>query len=256
LNAAIGFETSLTSSANSIANLGQVSDNDPFALVDGRALTISSQIVAPSINIAASGGINLNGGSFTSSQTALQVLASSAGIVPTLNQTGTTSFIPTAGATSGTLLLAVPDGGSITLANLSAPSFAVTLNTGVGGTSAGNLVANALLVNGSGGSANLFGTVGGNTGFAAAIASKITPAFSTSYLLNNCPIMSVTCTTAITNPGTTTIDIPVVAGTIFEKYTDTFLRPDLITLDLLTLAVAPDPNDPEELLPNISRRDN
>jgi filamentous hemagglutinin family protein len=242
---------SLSGLSNAVGTLGSFSTPAGFALANSQPLTVTGPISGSSVMMTAAGNINLFGGSFTSDQTVLRVLASGTASGATLTQSGTTNFMPGPGASTGTLVLAVPDGGTLTLANLLAPNLAVRLNTGVGGTASGNLVAGSLLVNGSGGSANLFGTVGGNTGFAAAIASRITPAFSPNYLLNTCPIMSVTCTTAIT-----TITVPVVAGTIFEKYTDTFLRPDLITLDLLTLAVAPDPNDPEELLPNISRRDN
>ena len=113
------------------------------------------------------------------------------------------------------------------------------LSPGVGGTVTGNLDAGSLLVLGAGGSANLFGTVAGQTLFGAAYVSQINPAFSQSYQINNCAIASISC----------------VATQGSFIYPQSFLRPDIISQDVIDLSPTRDRDDPTLLLPNISDRD-
>jgi hypothetical protein len=111
-------------------------------------------------------------------------------------------------------------------------------------------------------------------GFEAAIISKISPALDPLFTLNGCPIMSVTCTAAVIPPiappvsptailieeftaaAAETPFLGVGLSTTVRQEIANVIRPSLITLIPLTLSFIPDTQDPEELLPNISQRDN
>ena len=212
------FGPDAPAAAADVQTLGAFSvGNGSLLLVNNIPLTVAGPLSASTIALSAPGSITLRG------------------LAPL--------------AASGTLTLQVGQGGSIQLGTLAAPGFDLTLNTGTGGTASGAITVNSLSVLGSGGSASLTGTVRGIGGTAAAPISSISPVFDFAYQINGCAIMAVTCGGGGVPPGVFT-----PASTIFNPAT--FLRPDLITLDLLTLTVAPDPADPDELLPNISRRDN
>ena len=167
-------------------------------------------------------------------------------------QTGTTTVLPLSFATN-TLRI---DPATVTLANLLAGSTNLVLSPGAGGTATGNLTAANLLVLGSGGSTTLFGTVAGQTGFNAAYVSQISPSFNVNYLLNGCAIASVTCAPPVPAPAPIPVAPPLVIAD-FQSFILplSFLRPDILTLDVLNLSVTRDRDDPTLLLPNISDRD-
>ncbi len=222
-----------------------------LALTDAGPLAITGPLQAAELAIAGTGLVTLAGGSITTNGLPLaqqrgslpelpgsfiQVLAGADG-QGQIVQTGTTLVLPLSGSTA-TLRLDLPAaGGSLALANLSAPSTNLVLSLGTG-RATGQIEAASLLVIGSGGSAGLTGSVGGNTGFTAAETSNIEPGFNVRYLLNGCAIASASCT--------------VQPSFLLPQ---SFLRPDLLSLSLLDLTVTQDRDDPSLLLPNISDRD-
>jgi filamentous hemagglutinin family protein len=251
--------------ANAIATLGGftagcLNVTCGFVLNDSVPLAIAGPLSANGIVIAAPGSITLGATTVSAATVNIDVLGRNGVATPTLTQLGTTTFKPI-GVGNPSLTLQVPSGGAIQLGNLQAPAYPVTLITNTGGVASGTLNVAALTVIGSGGAASLFGSVGGQGGFPAAIASRISPDFNTQYLLNGCPIMSVSCTTTVNTP---LLPRTGLASTIFsqtalnaaENAAAASLHAYLLTLDLFTLSLAPDPQDPDELLPNISRRDN
>ncbi len=79
-------------------------------------------------------------------------------------------------------------GGQIAFGTLSAPLVSLVLDTGIGGRSSGTVIVDGLLVLGTGGGANLFGTIGGVGGFNASLAARIEPRIDPAYTLNGCVI--------------------------------------------------------------------
>jgi hypothetical protein len=120
-----------------------------------------------------------------------------------------------------------------------------------------------LTVQGSAGSADLFGTVAGVAGPPAAALAAITPAINAAYLLNNCVIAAASCGTVlqnvITQQSTTTQPAPSIFNV--EAYPSTLLPsrfpllviPNLLPLPPLTFPV--NLADPDIALPNISSQD-
>ncbi len=248
LSGTAGGAVRLTSDGNRIATLNSFSAAS-FALSNGQGLTVQGPVQAGSIALVAP-AITLSGGSLAGGPITLQG--------GTITQTGTTSIA------APTLTIS---GGPMVFANLIAPQTAVTLNLG-GSKASGTVNLGSLLVVGSGGQADLFGVVASRTGFDAAIASRINPRFDPAYQVNNCAIASITCTavppppppppTATPNPVAPPVTVRVfVLNRLFPQsfLVQGFLRPDLFTADLVTLAVARDPTDPSIVLPNISDRD-
>ena len=222
-----------------IGTLGSFSAGQSLTLSNGGVLSVTGPLQAPAVSLAAAGPLLLQGGSIAADRLALSGSS--------VFQRGTTIFAPRTASLAQVSLNT--GGGPLSLQNLVAPQAALTLNLGAGGAS-GTLVAGSLLVNGTLGTATLFGTVGGLTGFDAAIASRIAPAFNVDYTMNGCAIASVTCTVQaierIFEPDLIRVDFPP-----FESA----LRPDLFTADLLQLDITRDPTDPSLALPNISDRD-
>src|SRR5262249_27097434 len=80
----------------------------------------------------------------------------------------------------------------IRFGNLQAPSSIVLLIAGSGAIS-GNIDAAQLGISGIGGSANITGTIGGNSTQSAAQLAVIDPGISNQYLFNTCTIGAVGC---------------------------------------------------------------
>jgi len=247
--------------ANGYAVIGQLGPfsvgNGSLAVVDAGPLTINGPLRSASIGIVATGQMTLAGGSLTTDglplaqQRAagptqpgsfLQVRVDSAGNGRFI-QSGTTSVLPLLGTTA-TLRIDLPAaGGTLSLNDLSAPTTDLVLSLGAG-SATGKLHAANLLVLGSGGRANLTGTVAGQNASGAAQASRIDPRFDGRYLLNNCAIQSFACAVQPTFLAPQSLLAP-----------ESLLRPDILTLDVLSLSVTRDRDDPTFLLPNISDRD-
>ncbi len=235
--------------AGAIANIGTLigfTAGGTLSLANGTPLTVTGILQAPQIQLTAPTAMTLQGGSFIADNVSVNL----GGLGGRLIQTGRTTFAPRAAATANVLFGAL--GGTISLQNLVAPTGALTLSLG-SGTATGNLVASDLLVRGTGGSANLFGTVRALGGFDAAYVSRISPNFDKGYQINNCAIASVSCvpivprvTVRLVEPGTIRPDIILV---------ESYLRPDLFTADLITLDIIRNTSDPDFPLPNISDRD-
>ena len=240
----------------SVTTLGNftVRNGGTLALVSNTPLTIAGQLSSTYIAVASRSSMTLADGSAivttglppasqgganpSAPGSYLQVLPDPQTGTGVFQQLGTSSIVALNG-TPATLRIQIPDGGTILLNNLYGPGSNVVLGTGVGGEASGTVTLGNLFVAGQSGGARLFGSVAGENGFVAAQRSFINPNFNPRYTLNDCPIQSVSCTS--------------VASFLSPK---SFLRTQpFLTLNLLTLAAAPDPDDPELLLPNISDRD-
>jgi filamentous hemagglutinin len=255
LNANAGGPITLgTAGTANIAGTGTVTSLSAIRLVDSGPLQLGGALSAPELAITATGQLILAGGTITtdglplSQQTLpaaslpgsfLQVLPAANGTA-VLTQTGTTTVLPLSGTTA-TLRLDLPSSGALTLNGLNAPSTNLVLALGTG-KATGTLNALNLTVLGAGGSATLFGEVGGRVGTVAAQVSKISPEVSEIYTLNGCAIMAVSCA-----PARSFLTSVLTIGSI--------LRPDEVVLNVLDLAVTHDRDDPTLLLPNISNRD-
>ncbi len=191
-----------------IATLGSFSVSGAagdLALRSTGALTISGPVSAAFLDIAAPGTLTLSGTIFT---TGLP-LADQSGANPALpgsvlevlsggvfQELGTSVIAPLGGG-GATLRIQLPAaGGTASFANLQAGAVNLVLALGPG-TATGTMAPGGLLVIGTGGSADLFGSVGGITGTAAARVARIEPSISTSYLFNRCVIESAICSTTL-----------------------------------------------------------
>ena len=269
--------TSLGTGTAAIGTITNTSAGPLLQVVSTGQMTLTGINQANAILVRAP-GITLAGGSLVGDGITLDAAATGATLPgrvtplaaglpsvtqPGITQTGTTAIGPRTAATSA-LTLQV-HGGDIALNNLAAPKAATTLALEAG-TAAGTLNVNSLFVNGQAGNATLFGTVGGNTGFAAAQVSSITK-FDTAYILNGCAIASASCVPLTTTlppiapPPITSSTEPVVRIVFPSTIRPTIgvlatvLRPDLFTVDLITLDIVRNPSDPDFALPNISDRD-
>ncbi|HYZ61104.1 MAG TPA: hypothetical protein VE650_01520, partial [Acetobacteraceae bacterium] len=241
-----------------VGTLGATSASS-LTLVSQRPLVVTGPLAAATLDVSAPASLTLQGGTLLTNNAVLTVtpLEGAAALV----QTGTTSVALVSG-TTGALRLNLPaNGGTLTLNDLQAGAMNLVLNLG-SGIATGNLVANNLQVIGAGGSASLFGTVAGQTGFAAAAASTISPQFDANYQLNLCAISSITCGVTPPLPPTpivTFTPVPQIASLVPKSFLESTLggvfKPYLFTADLITIGIVRDPSDPELLLPNISDRD-
>ncbi|WP_216851130.1 hypothetical protein, partial [Acidisphaera sp. L21] len=247
---AVGGLTGSTGTSVSLGQAGRAAVNrlgaftvgsGTFTLADATALTITGPLSAADLAVSATGQLVLAGGTIsttglplaqqraaapTAPGSYLQVLPDATGASRFI-QTGTTTIQPLGGGMA-TLRIDLPGvGGNLTLDGLSARNTDLVLSLGLGGTATGVLNVADLLVLGRAGHADLTGSVAGITGFTAAEISHISPAFDTRYLLNGCAIMSISC---------------VVQSSIIVP--QAFLRPDLLSLDVLNLSVTRDRDDP------------
>jgi hypothetical protein len=206
---AVGLAQFGGSAPGAIASIGTLNDfavqTGTLMLADSRPLTMAGLISADDLAITARGSIVLAGGTIAtlglplSGQLGatpaapgsfLQVLPGPDG-TGTFVQLGVTTIDPPNGVTP-TLRIDVPNGGTIALSDLVGPSANLILSD-VGGPMGGVIDVASLHVLGSGGSANLFGTVDGIDTQRAAAISFISPAVNQNYLLNLCVIMSPIC---------------------------------------------------------------
>jgi filamentous hemagglutinin family protein len=251
-----------------VANVGTLGNfsvsGGNFALADGQALTLAGALSSNLLTISAPGQILLQGGAINiasqpaGAAPASTIVVTSNGNSPgTLAQGGTTTVTLQGG--TGALQLLAP--GGITLNNLAGTSVRLVLTSD--GAITGNLAVAGLTVQGSAGSADLFGTVAGVAGPPAAALAAITPAINAAYLLNNCVIAAASCGTVlqnvITQQSTTTQPAPSIFNV--EAYPSTLLPsrfpllviPNLLPLPPLTFPV--NLADPDIALPNISSQD-
>ncbi|MDA8050113.1 MAG: filamentous hemagglutinin N-terminal domain-containing protein [Rhodospirillales bacterium] len=206
----------LTGSASSLAAFGTADvatlgsftvsgSSGEFSLASLAPLTITGPLSAAYFDIAAPGTLTLSG---TITTTGLP-LAQQEGAVPSLpgsvlevlpGAAGTgssvelgTSVIAPLGTGAATLRIQLPSaGGSASFSNLLAGGANLVLALGPGSTS-GTMTVGSLLVTGTGGSANLFGSLAGVTGPAAAAVGRISPAINANYLFNSCVIETTVC---------------------------------------------------------------
>ena len=252
-----------------IGNLSSLISRSTISIANGQPLTVRGPVDASSLALTAPRQITLAGGVLALTGQGLQ---SSIVVTPgpnggTLSQTGVTSVISVA---DPSLLLQAPT--AITLTQLDANQFNLVLSSN-GGVLSGNFIASGLQVQGSTGSATLFGTVAGTPGPAAAAISSISPAINTQYLLNGCVIAVTTCgqitppPTPTPTPAPTPAPSPPATPELSANPSDApnlilplefqNLPPALIPPNFAPLAVTMGRvfEDTDLLLPNISDRD-
>ena len=91
------------------------------------------------------------------------------------------------------LVLPHPQAGTISIGQLTGKTTDLILVTRAGGTATGTIEVAGLLVVGAGGKAELFGSIAGVDGQAAANRASISPQPGSEYRFNTCPISSVNC---------------------------------------------------------------
>ncbi|MGH7119446.1 MAG: beta strand repeat-containing protein [Acetobacteraceae bacterium] len=176
-----------------------------LALTSTVPLTISGPVSAAFLDVAAPGTLTLSGTILTTGLpladqsgtnpalpgSVLQVL--SGGVFQELG----TSVIAPLGAGDATVRIQLPGaGGLASFANLEAGATNLVLALGPG-QATGTMRVGGLLVIGTGGSANLFGSVDGISGLRAAGAARIEPAINTKYLFNGCVIQTTVCSATL-----------------------------------------------------------
>jgi hypothetical protein len=157
-----------------------------------------------------------------------------------------------------TVRIDIPALGAITLAGLNVPGGNLILSS-PGGVLTGNLAVGNLLVLGTTGSSNLFGSVQGITGPAAAAVAQIQPAINDAYLLNDCVIASPVCGQigGLTGIGDLTqtplLLLPDQDIDQLALASQTSVQP--LVIDLSFPPTLPGEANPEIVLPNVSSRD-
>jgi hypothetical protein len=86
-----------------------------------------------------------------------------------------------------------PQAGAISIGQLTGKTTDLILVTRSGGIASGTIDVAGLLVIGTGGKAELFGSIAGVNGQAAANRASISPQPGSDYRFNTCPIRSVNC---------------------------------------------------------------
>ncbi|MBV8156190.1 MAG: hypothetical protein JO278_00950, partial [Dyella sp.] len=254
--------------------------NGTFVLVDSQALTVGGPLTAPFFQIAASGQITLAGTTIT---TTGAPLAAQRGATPfaagsgfqVLAVNGFGSFVQTGVATirgldgtTATVRIDVPAAGTILLGDLQAPQSDIILAS-PGGTLLGDLFARNLLVIGTTGSSNLFGSIQGVSTPGAAALGQIEPAINGNYLFNGCVIASPVCG-ALTGggiggfPPTATLLLPSLSiedlQTVLSDSNPPTLQRNGSPTQNVDIVVTfpptlPGETNPEVVLPNVSGRD-
>ncbi|MDE2580286.1 MAG: filamentous hemagglutinin N-terminal domain-containing protein [Rhodospirillales bacterium] len=179
--------------ANAIGTLGAFAASGSLTLNDATSLTVAGPIVAGDVSLTAAGTMTLAGDilpALSPTDVRLQVASDPNGGASFV-QTGTVT-VGGAAANSGTLAIALPGSGAVSLAGLQAPGLQLVLSLGTG-TAAGTLAAGGLLVEGQAGSATLFGSVAGNATPGAALISHIIPQVDPAYTMNGCVIGATFC---------------------------------------------------------------
>ncbi len=245
LNGASGGAISLgQSGVAQVGAVGLLASPVSISLTDGLPLVLGGTVAAPVTSIAATGRFVLAGGALLTNDGSVLTVFPDANGLAAFVQTGTTAIAGYSGGLSG-LRIALPgSGGSVALNNLAAPTTALVMSLG-NGSATGAVTLASLSVFGTGGGADLTGTVAGQGGFAAAQLSNISPQVDLRYTLNGCALAAVSC--GDQSPSASTL---VLSATIASV-----LRPDILALDVLDLSVTRDQADPTLQLPNISDRD-
>ena len=230
-----------------------------LSVADSTALTVQGPIAGGVVSLSAPGQITLAGGTF--------VLLGAGGlntitVTPGKGGGGTLSQTGITGVTGADPTLRLQAPGAISLAQLFAPAVNLVLASDTG-VLTGNIDTAGLQVLGITGQANLFGTVAGITGPAAAAISTISPVINTQYLLNGCIIALSTCgqpppvppplpppTVFLTaNPGDSpTLILPIDFPNLPPALTPPSFAPLNVTMGRTF-------EDTDLLLPNISDRD-
>jgi hypothetical protein len=146
----------------------------------------------------------------------------------------TLTINPLGGAPNATAALRLPvTGGVIDLAKVEAPNADLVLDLGTGGRAAGEIRLRNLTVYGGGGGTDLQGTIGGQTGQAAASLAGLGPRLQPEYQINDCPLSSVNCVQLV-------VRLPVPTDPL---------------RDVGQIATREDRDDPDIFVPNVAERD-
>ncbi|HSU05609.1 MAG TPA: hypothetical protein VLI93_08550, partial [Acetobacteraceae bacterium] len=206
--------TGVSQTANQIGQINGFSAGQQLTVNDGVNLLLSGRIAAPLLVVndspaeitLANGAVIATGGvarprgivlTATNNPIANHAAFGGGAYLTDFTQLGTSTITGIDGgpsilginATAGHHIRFDPVGG------LRGPTTWLVLQTTGSGTISGNVFVGALdvLVNGIGGSANLFGTVAGVTGVQAAGAGNIAPTKNANFRFNSCAIGSVNC---------------------------------------------------------------
>ncbi len=231
-----------TAAPASVGTLGPLTASGAVSLTSQSPLVVAGPIAAPAATVTGTGALVLNGGTIRASAASFAVRPGADGTAR-VSQLGTTTLTSPSGSPATLRLSLPPSGGTVELSNLQAPGSAVVLSLGAGNAT-GSLSAAQLTIQGSGGSAELSGEIGGRTGTTAAQIGLLQPGPDLRYTFNNCAIAAATCS----SDAIAVVSLPTAAIA-------SVLRPDILTLGILDLTVTRDRDDPTLLLPNISDRD-
>jgi len=206
--------------ANAIGTLSSANLADgTFTITNDQALTIAGPVTANLIKITAAGSLKVSDGvkivtngedraqqgmAFKLNDDAVAkvdttklgsfLAVTSVGGAKATIDTGSFTVTPFS-VSKATINLVLPDkqAGTITIGKLDGKTTDLILITRAGGIATGTVDVSGLLVLGSGGKIDLFGTVGGLGGQAAANKANIAPLPSADYRFNACPITSINC---------------------------------------------------------------
>ncbi len=205
---------------NQVENFaGAILANGNFLLNNALPLTVSGTTTARILGISAAGTLRLSDGTsiitdglsrteqgVSSNLTSPQIAgltvtrlgsyltATSSFGAPARIEVGKVNVTPFS-AQRGTLDLVLPhpQAGTISIGQLTGKSTDLILVTRSGGIATGTVDVAGLLVVGAGGKAELFGSIAGVDGQAAANRASISPQPGSEYRFNTCPISSVNC---------------------------------------------------------------
>ncbi len=208
------------SGANTIGTLSAASlAGGIFSLNNTASLTISGNITAPLLGITTAGTLKVGDGvvittngatraaqgasatlpdaeinNFSGHTVGSFLQVTSAGGAPSRIETGSITVLPFS-LPQATLdfVLPTPEAGTISIGQLAGKTTDLILVSRNRGIVTGTVDVAGLLVLGTGGKSDLFGSVGGLEGQAAANKANIAPRPSADYRFNACPITSVNC---------------------------------------------------------------
>ncbi len=235
--------------ADQVATLGSFSVSGSSSLLllnDGTGLTVNGPLsagrivinvgsnqltLADGVTIATDGVSRPPGTTFPPADAPANGGAGASLMAGNVVQNGSATVTARSGGAS---TLQITSGSNIELNNLVANGTWLILQMPGNGRAGGSIAVSALDLNyttpGGGGSANLFGTINGITGQAAAGQGNIQPVSSSFYQFNNCPIHSINC--VLLPPLTIPVLLPY--NTLF------FAQPTLPTDDPDLILIMPD----------------
>jgi hypothetical protein len=224
LSGSAGTSADFTGSTT-VGTLRNFSAGSELTLGNSADLIITGTNSAPRFVATSPGKITLAGGAIATGATAVpsgtlqeKQYPTSAGLgtflsAANVTQTGVTTVNSPSGA-AGTLR--VDASGQVVFNDLQATSTNLYLVLPASGTATGAIAVKGLQVSyhnlGGSGSADLTGTVGGQSGQMAATVSSITPQGNARYRMNSCPIGSVNCFLFVQSmmpPITPLMDFPI-----------------------------------------------